>query len=248
MDSDGIGAPAGSEQDVLDTVDVHRDVADIAEEPDPRAVRRDIDVLVDVRAIEQQRVVPALTLDRVAAIAWVPDERVVSGAVLRRVVAAPAGNEVVAITANQDVVAVAARDRVVARAAVERELNETGEAIAGGDDVIATIGVQDEILGGADVEGERRGVGASEKHARAVRRYGEGLVAVATIDLGGIGAVAALEQVAAVARVPDHAVVAALAEHLVVAWAASERVVAVTAEQQVVAALAKQDVVAVLAE
>ena len=108
--------------------------------------------------------------------------------------------------------------------------------------------MEHEVLGGADVEGERGRVGASEQHARAVGRDGERLGAVAAIDLGGIVAVAALEQVAAVARVPDHAVVAGLAEHLVVAGAAGQHVVAVAAEQQVVAALAEQDVVAVLAE
>ena len=93
-----------------------------------------------------------------------------------------------------------------------------------------------------------RGVDAVEAHARAVGRDGEGLGAVAAVDLGGVGAVAALDQVAAVARVPDHAVVAGLAEHLVVAGAAGQHVVAVAAEQEVVAALAEQRVVAGLAE
>ena len=77
---------------------------------------------------------------------------------------------------------------------------------------------------------------------------GEGLGAVAAVDLDGVDAVAALDQVAAVARVPDHPVVAGLAEHLVVAGAAGQHVVAVAAEQQIVAALAEQGVVAGLAE
>ena len=110
------------------------------------------------------------------------------------------------------------------------------------------LALSDEVLGGADVEAEGRGVDAVEAHARAVGRDGEGLGAVAAVDLGGVDAVAALDEVAVVARVPDHAVVAGLAEHLVVAGAAGQHVVAVAAEQQVVAALAEQRVVAGLAE
>ena len=62
--------------------------------------------------------------------------------------------------------------------------------------------------------------------------------AVAAVDLGGVGAVAALHEIGVVAGIPDHAVVAGLAEHLVVAVAAGQRVVAVAAEQQVGAAAA----------
>ena len=50
------------------------------EQPCPRAIGRDVDVLVDVRAVEQQRVDAGLAFDRVAAVAGVPDERVVAGA------------------------------------------------------------------------------------------------------------------------------------------------------------------------
>ena len=49
------------------------------------------------------------------------------------------------------------------------------------------------------------GADAVEAHARAVRRDGEGLGAVAAVDLGGVVAVAALEEVGAAAGVPDHA-------------------------------------------
>ena len=121
---------------------VHGDVADIAGEPHATAVGRDVDVLVDVGAVEQQRVGAVLAFDRVAAVARIPDERVVAGAELRHVVAAAAGDDVVAVAADQHVVAVAAGDRVVARAAIERELDQAGEAIAGGDDVVAAIGME----------------------------------------------------------------------------------------------------------
>ena len=42
---------------MLNAVEVHGDVADIAEQPDPRAIGRDIEVLVAVGAIKDQRVV-----------------------------------------------------------------------------------------------------------------------------------------------------------------------------------------------
>ena len=58
--------------------------------PDPAAVGRDVDVLGDVGAVEQQRVVAALALDGVAAVARVPDEGVVAGAHQGHVVAAAA--------------------------------------------------------------------------------------------------------------------------------------------------------------
>ena len=64
----------------LDAVEVHGDVADVAGEAHAMAVGRDVDVLVDVRAVEQQRVDAGLAFDRVAAVARIPDERVVAGA------------------------------------------------------------------------------------------------------------------------------------------------------------------------
>ena len=75
---------------------------------------------------------------------------------------------------------------------------------------------------------------------------GEDLGAVAAVDLGGVDARAAFDQVAVVARVPDHPVVAGLAEDLIVAVAAGQRVVAGAAEQKIDAALAEQRVVASL--
>ena len=89
--------------------------------------------------------------------------------------------------------------------------------------VVAAVHVDDEVLGGADVEAERRRVDAVEAHARAVGGDGEDLGAVAAVDFDGVDAGAAFDQVGVVARVPDHAVVAGLAEHLVVAVAAGQR-------------------------
>ena len=114
--------------------------------------------------------------------------------------------------------------------------------------VVAAVGVEDEVLGGADVDRERRRVEAVEPDARAVGRGRELLGAVAAVDLDRVGAGAALVEVGVVAGVPDHPVVAALAEDLVVGVAAGQGVVLAAAEQQVEAALAEQRVVAGLAE
>ena len=93
--------PEGVEVDVLDAVEVHGDVGDVAGEPHAAAVGRDVDLLVDVGAVEQQRVGAVLALDRVAAVARVPDEGVVAGAEEGGVVAAAADDDVVAVAAEQ---------------------------------------------------------------------------------------------------------------------------------------------------
>ena len=223
-------------------------VADVAHQAHPAVIGRDAHGLGDVGAVENQRIDAVLAFDDVAAVARVPYERVVAGAKQGCVVAPAAGDDVVAVAAEQRVVAVAAGDGVVAGAAVDGELDEVGEAVTGGDDIVAAIGVDDEVFGGADVEEERSGADAVEAHARAVGRDREVLGAVAAVDLRRIGAVAALHEVVVIARVPDHAIVAGFAEHLVVAIAAVQHVVARAAEQQVVAAFAKEGVVARLAE
>ena len=69
-------------------------------QPHPAAIGRDVDVLGDVGAVEQQRVGAGLALDDVAAVAGVPDERVVAGAEEGRVVAAAADHDVVAVAAD----------------------------------------------------------------------------------------------------------------------------------------------------
>ena len=87
---------------------------------DPRAVGGDVDVLVDVGAVEGERVGAGLALHDVVAVAGRPAERVVARAQQRDVVAAAADHGVVAVAAEQEVGAGAARERVVAGAAVER--------------------------------------------------------------------------------------------------------------------------------
>ena len=124
------------------------DVADVAEQPQPAAVGRQVDVLVDVGAVELQRVGAALALDHVAAVAGVPHERVVAGAQEGHVVAAAADDGVVAVAADQHVVAVAAGDGVVARAAVHGQPDHAGGQSGGGDRVVAAERVHDELVVG----------------------------------------------------------------------------------------------------
>ena len=161
---------------------------------------------------------------------------VVAGAQEGDVVALLAVDEVVAVAAEQEIGAVAAEERVVAGAAVDGDLDQRGQVPGGGEAVVAAVGVDDEVLGGADVDRERCRVEAVEPDTRAVGRGGELLGAAAAVDLDGVGAGAAFVEVGVVARVPDHPVVAALAEGLVVGVAAGERVVLAAAEEEVDAA------------
>ena len=84
----------------LDVVQVHDDVGDVAEEQHTPAVRRDVDVLGDVGAVEQHRVGAVLALERVVVVARVPHEGVVAGAHECGVVAVAAVEQVVALAAD----------------------------------------------------------------------------------------------------------------------------------------------------
>ena len=137
VDRDGVGAAQGGELDVLDAVEVHDDVADVAGQPHAAAIGRDVDVLADVGAVEDQRVGAGLALDGVAAVARIPDERVVAVAEQRHVVAAAADDGVVAVAADERVVALAAGDGVVAGAAVDGEADDAGRQGRGIDRVVA---------------------------------------------------------------------------------------------------------------
>ena len=100
VDRDRVGAAQGVDLDVLDTVEVHGDVGDVAEQPHPAAIGRDVHVLGDVCAVEHQRIGAGLALDDVAAVAGVPGERIVAVAEESRVGAATADHGVVAVTAD----------------------------------------------------------------------------------------------------------------------------------------------------
>src|SRR5262249_6996385 len=79
VDRDGVRAAQGVEVDPLDAVEVHHDTGDAGAEADARAVGGDVDPLADIRAVEEHRVGAGLSLDDVAAVAGIPDERVVAG-------------------------------------------------------------------------------------------------------------------------------------------------------------------------
>lgn len=49
----GQGSDAQKDATALDVVEVHGDAGDVAGEPDPAAVRRDVDLLGDIGAVEQ---------------------------------------------------------------------------------------------------------------------------------------------------------------------------------------------------
>ena len=214
----------------------------------PPAIGRQVEDFVGSAAVEIKRVDAGLTLDLVAAVARIPDEAIVARAQNGSVVALVAVDDVVAVAAHQQVDAIAAEDGVVADAAVDGELGQDGKVAGRAEKVVAAVHVENDLLGRAEVDRERRRIEPVKPHARAVGGDGELLGAIAAIDLGGVDAGAALEQVGVVARVPDEAVVAALAEDLVVGVAAGQRIIAVAAEQQVEAALAEQGVIARLAE
>ena len=117
-----------------------------AEEAQPVAVRRQIDLLGRVGAVEEHRVGAVLALDGVAAVARIPDEGVVAGPEDREVVAAVAVDRVVAGAAAQRLDALAAGDRVVLRPAVERQGDRLRLEAGGRDGVVAAKAVDVELV------------------------------------------------------------------------------------------------------
>ena len=61
------------------------------------AIGRDVDILGDVGAVEEERVDARLTFDGVVVVTGIPDEHVVAGAEEREIVAVAALEQVVAI-------------------------------------------------------------------------------------------------------------------------------------------------------
>ena len=106
-----------------------------------------------VRAVELKDVLAALTFDGVAAVAGIPDERVVAGAHQGGVGPAPAVDHVIPGTADQRVVAVASDQRVIAGAAVDGHVAELGP---GGDPdlVVAAAGLHVDRTERAAIERE----------------------------------------------------------------------------------------------
>src|SRR5262249_39029593 len=107
----------GVEVDPVNGDEVHRDVAHVAGQDNVTAVARDPEVLRRVRAVEGQLVEAGLAVDGVAAVAGVPDERVVP---------------------------LAADDEVVAGAAGHGQSDHAGDQVRGVHRVVAAEGVDDE--------------------------------------------------------------------------------------------------------
>ena len=128
VDVDVVDAAQRCELDILNAVDVHNDIADVAEQPRPLAVGGDVDALVDVGAIEDQRIGAGLALNDIAAVAGIPGERVVTVTEQRHVAAATAVDDVIAITADQPVVALASGDAVGAGAAIDGQAHDVRPA------------------------------------------------------------------------------------------------------------------------
>ncbi len=248
VDGGLVGVPQRVEVDRLDAVEVHDDGAQVPGEPDTPAVGGSRELLGPGGAVEQHRVGVVLALDCVAPVPGVPLEDVVAGTQEGDVVALLPVDEVVAAAAEQLVDPVGAEDRVVPRSPVHRDLDQRGQVAGGREAVVAAVGVEDELLGGADVDRERRRVEPVEPDTRAVGRRGEHLGPAAAVDVDGVAAGTALVEVGVVTGVPDHPVVATLAEDLVVGVASGQGVVLAPTEQEVEPALSEHGVVAGLAE
>ena len=142
-------------------------------EVDPRAVRRHREVVgIAVGAVDDRPVEADPAFHDVAAVAVVPDHRVVPEAAEHGVAAAEADQHVVVVVSGEQVVAVAAHDRVVAGAASRLQLDQPVEARGAGDRVVAAKTVHHEGLGGADVEAERaRGSAGRSRPGRRSARW-----------------------------------------------------------------------------
>ena len=148
--------PEGVDVDPLDAVNVHRDCADVAGEAHPPAVGRDVDVLVVVGAVEYERVAARLALDRVAAVARVPDERVVTRTEQGHVVPGAAVDEVVALATG---------DRVVADAAIDGQRHGAGDHCRSVDRIVAGAAVDGQLVGGILMADDDAGGGAEDPDA-----------------------------------------------------------------------------------
>src|SRR5262249_61061165 len=99
-DVDAVGAAESVEVDMLDAIEVHGDVTDIAREADPPMIGRDVDLFIRAGAVEHHRVGAISAFDRVAAVTRIPDERIVAAAEVREIVASAAGARLLAVPPN----------------------------------------------------------------------------------------------------------------------------------------------------
>ncbi len=233
---------------MLDGAQVHGDVPEVARQTRAGAVGGQLELLGESRAVEDQPVLTRPSLNGIAAVTVVPDERVVTLAQGSEVGSLVAVHGVVACSTGQSVAAVAAADAVVAVPTVDVEGDERSQVARRQERVVAAVGVQDQPLAGADIQAEGQRGNSVEAHSGAVRRSREGLADPATVHHDRVGSGAALVEVAAVAGVPDHLVLTGAAERPVRPDATGQRVVAAPAFENVVPAGAEQSVVSRAAE
>src|SRR5262249_23248014 len=162
VDGHGVGAAEGVDGDGLDAAQVHGDAADVAGEPDARAVGREVEPLRGVRPVEHQPVQAGAAVDGVAAVARAPQE---------------------------GVEARAADQVVVPGAAVHGQLDHAGGQARGVHRVGAAEGVDEERVqdpvGVGDVD-----LGRQPQHVRCTDAGADDVdvvVPVAPVDDDGIG-------------------------------------------------------------
>jgi hypothetical protein len=170
VDIDEVRVGEGPQDDSLDPVEVERGIVDVAGDVHMVAVGRDVDNLVDGagegRLVEHQRVHAIPALDRIAAVAPVPHERVVTRAEVHRVVAASALHHVVVIAAEDLVCTRAGYDGVVANAAVQECSGQRAISFVERDQVVAVLpgnGDQAGIGDGGGAARDRHGPAVDEK-------------------------------------------------------------------------------------
>ncbi len=178
VDRDGVDAAPSVDVERLGAVHVHDNSADVAGQSHPRAVGRDVDFLGDFGAVEHERVVAGLTIDRVAAVTRVPDERVVTRTHGGHVVAAPAIDEVVARAAD---------DPVVAVTAVEREVDPAGGDRRRVDGVVAGAAIDDELISCFDASDRQPLRQPVDHQGPAAVDETDGVVAIGAVDGHGVG-------------------------------------------------------------
>src|SRR3954466_9157269 len=111
-----------------------------------RAIGRQDYVLGHVCAVENQRVVPALSVDRVAPVTRVPGHSIISFAEQDDVVPSTATYDIVARSADDRIGAVTSGDRVVALPTVQyQRYIESREAIRGSNRVRSTQSINREL-------------------------------------------------------------------------------------------------------
>src|SRR5262245_6885949 len=182
-DDDVVRAAERLDVNALHLVQVHDDVADVAEEERPFAVGGDVEVLADVGAVEQQGVDAVLPLDHVAAIARIPPEGVVAGGDQRQIIALVAVDKVVDVAALKRLLAGAGEDRVIAHAAVECQRDRGRRRQRRGvDAVIAAKAADGELVAGIGVVDGHLGRKSGDSNRGAGQRHVDVIAAVAAVD------------------------------------------------------------------